>query len=505
MNSSIRSSILVGSSAAAAGLILVIAACQNTSGTGSTTSGSTGTGGNGSGGSSPTSFSPKGCGFQIAPRPEYKSFEAGSGKSAAAPNIRRVRLGLGGNVQPGAAGHADPSTSAGFAWQTDDGTTASEVAWGADPDPTKWDAANRVSGVTWLTPRGDLNGVEDERMHEAYVCGLKPATSYYYRVGGGASGSEAWSDVYAFATTPSDAGAKITIGLTGDSRGEQNNAWQILQQHMFTAGVTLQMFSGDMINLAPDQGEWEQWLDSAWKDSNGKYLTLAQTLMLSAHGNHDNHTSLFFGNMVLPQDLTAYPKYGELFFSADVGAAHLVVVDDAFIVNPDGDADYKPALDTWLNADLAAANQNRAKVPWIVVMHHHPEFSSSLHGKDVDVLRGRNYFVPIWDKYHVDLAIAGHDHDYERSKPLTGPADSPTVHASFADGTVYLVCAGSGADGYGAATSNFSEISHDYKNGGALGLYSILTVDKTSLVLEAHELRGDASDPVFDTMTITKP
>ena len=75
---------------------------------------------------------------------------------------------------------------------------------------------------------------------------------------------------------------------------------------------------------------------------------------------------------------------------------------------------------------------------------------------DADVLRGRQYFEPIWEKYHVDLALAGHDHDYERSKPLTGPVDNPTTHTDPKDGTIYLVCAGSGADPYGSGTSTFT-------------------------------------------------
>src|SRR5689334_14815445 len=158
-------------------------------------------------------------------------------------------------------------------------------------------------------------------MHEAYVCGLKPATTYYYRVGGGPAGKEVWSDVYSFTTTPSDPAAEITLAVAGDARGQSNDAWRVLQKRVMMAGATLELFSGDVVNLAPDQGEWEKWLDLGWKDENGGLSTLGQILTLSAHGNHENHTSLFFGNMVLPQDVQKYPDYPELFFSIDVGPA----------------------------------------------------------------------------------------------------------------------------------------------------------------------------------------
>lgn len=467
--------------------------CQDTSSSG-TTSGGT---------DDITSFAPEGCEFEIAPRPEYISYQVARAETAATPNIRRVRLGLGGNVALGAAGRADPSTSFGTAWQTDDGTSASDVMWGTTADPSTWPVENRRSGVTWLNPEGTLNPQGEDRMHEAYVCGLQPNTTYYYRVGGGPAGSEVWSDVYTFTTTPKDPAATVKIGVTGDSRGQENNAWQLLQKRMMQEGVALQLFSGDMINLAPDQGEWHQWLDSAWKDSDGSLLALGQLLTLSAHGNHDNHTSLFFANLVLPQDQKNYAKYGELFFSIDVGPTHILVIDDAWIGFPNGDTDYKGIFQDWLEKDLTEANKNRANVPWVIVDHHHPEFSSSSHGKDADVLRVRSFLVPLWDKYHVDLVLTGHDHNYERSKPVTGPADTPIV--TTADkGTTYVVCAGAGADAYSAGTSTFTDVSRDYKSGGAIGFYTILTASKSALIIDSRELRADATDPTFDTITINK-
>src|SRR6185437_9539613 len=107
-----------------------------------------------------------------------------------------------------------------------------------------------------------------ERMHEVYVCGLQPATTYSYRVGGGPAGKEVWSDVYTFATTPAAGPTSVKVLVQGDSRNEIANAWQILEQRAMTAGVALQLFTGDVINLATDQGEWEQWLDNGWKDGN---------------------------------------------------------------------------------------------------------------------------------------------------------------------------------------------------------------------------------------------
>jgi hypothetical protein len=475
--------------------------------TGTGTSSTTGTGAGGAGGAAVMTFSPEGCAFSIASRPEYLGFQTATEVVGATPDIRRVRLGLGGNVAVGAKGRADPSTSIAMAWQTDEGTSASDVTWGTGTDPAQWPAANRASGVTWDTPQGTINAMGNERMHEVYVCGLEPSTTYGYRVGGGPSGGEIWSDVYTFTTTPAGGPTAVKIAVDGDARSEEANAWQILQQHLMTAGVALQLFSGDVINLAPDQGEWEEWLDNAWKDTNGNYSALGQILTLVSHGNHENHTSLFYGNLTLPQDVQNYPQYTELFYSVDVGPLHIVALDDSWIVDPTGDPDYQGIFQPWLEADLGAAVANRANVPWIIAMYHHSSYSSSLHGMDADVLMGRAFFAPIWQKYHVDVVMGGHDHDFERSNPISIGADpsSPT-NTTSALGTVYVVSGGAGAPAYSAGTSSWTAISKDTTNGGGIGFYTIVSADAHDLTFNEYELEADGTDTLLETpaFTITK-
>ena len=446
-------------------------------------------------------FQPKGCGFSIAPRMEYLEFGPGQPQSADAPAFRRVRLGLGGNVAVGTEGHADPARTIAVAWETDEGTLASDLAFGASPDPSTWVATDRASGVTWQTPASKLGSGVAERVHEAYACGLTPDTTYYYRVGGGVAGKEAWSDVYSFHTTPSDPKTTVQIAITGDSRGEIANAWQLSQERILKKGPTLQIFSGDMAVLANDQTEWEKWLDLGGKDSAGKPSALPQLLTLATHGNHENHGTMFFSSVTLPQDVAKYPNWAELFYSVDVGPAHIVVLDDYFIgttPNPD----YQAALSEWLEADLSAADKNRVAVPWVIVNHHHHEYSASTHGTDTDVLAVRSFLVPIWDKHHVDLSVTGHDHNYERSKPLTGPAASPTVHDASKDGTVYVVCAGVGADAYSAGMQPWLALSHDYKQ--AIGVYGMLTVSQTKLVVDGYLMTAAGDDPSIDHYEMTK-
>lgn len=453
-----------------------------------------------------TSFTPTGCAFTVAPRAEYTAWEPSAPTVGAAPNIRRVRLGLGGNVQ-GNSGLANPSTSSAFAWQTDDGTLASEVEWGTTAEPTGWPAQNRTSGVTWLTPAGAINPNGAERMHEVYVCGLTPATKIYYRVGGGPAGSETWSDVLSFTTAPAAGSAAVTFAFSGASDKEAANVWEIYQRRVRTLAPTAQLFNGDVVNLSTDQGEWEKWLDNEWKDSaDSSFLPSSGILALAAHGQHDNHSTLWFGNMTLPQDNVAYPKYAELFYSVDIGPVHLVVLDDAFVAQPSADPDYTTALAGWLDTDLTAAKARSADVPWLVVMNERSIYSSSAHSMDADVLQARQVLAPIWQKYHVDLVLSGHDADYERTQPLQIGTDvnSPTT-TTTANGTVFVCCAGVGSDADNAGTSAFTAVSKDFAAGGnELGVYSVISADSHNLQIQAHILTADGTDPIVDTYTLTK-
>jgi hypothetical protein len=72
----------------------------------------------------------------------------------------------------------------------------------------------------------------------------------------------------------------------------------------------------------------------------------------------------------------------------------------------------------WLEGTLATAAKD-AGIDWIIVQMHQDALSSSKHGNGSD--RGiRETWLPLFDRYGVDLVLCGHDHDYERSWPVRG-------------------------------------------------------------------------------------
>jgi acid phosphatase type 7 len=447
------------------------------------------------------------CTYDVAPRAEYQSVvsfsseaEVAAAVTAADPKIRRVRLGLGGSVDPGSPTHVDPSTTVAIAWQTELGTTASTVQYGTDPDPAKWKAEDTAQGFTYIVP-GDPKAIggSDQQVHETHVCGLTADTTYYYRVGGGPTGGEVWSDVISFRTLPDPGSDKeVKIAVTGDSRGQHDNAWQILEERLYKRGdLHMQLFSGDMVDLAINQGEYESWLDNSERDTQGNRSLSGQLLSLSAMGNHDNYNIQYYATVVQPQDLKAYDKYQELFFSFDTGPVHVVVLDDFAVGRPQLDQDYASTLIAWLKKDLGAVD--RKAQPWVIAVHHHPEWSSSNHGNDKDVVQVRNTLSPVWDEFNVSMVFTGHDHNYERSRPTRIDNGQPSIGT----GTTYIVCAGSGAEGYTNGTGPTTASSYKYDSSSALGAYGILTATRASLHFEAYGLTASGADDKIDEVTLT--
>ncbi|MDE1179757.1 metallophosphoesterase family protein [Paraburkholderia sp.] len=72
----------------------------------------------------------------------------------------------------------------------------------------------------------------------------------------------------------------------------------------------------------------------------------------------------------------------------------------------------------WLEKTLRHANDD-PDIDWIVVQMHQDALSSSKTGNGSD--KGiREAWLPLFDRYGVDLVLCGHDHDYERSYPVRG-------------------------------------------------------------------------------------
>ena len=82
-----------------------------------------------------------------------------------------------------------------------------------------------------------------------------------------------------------------------------------------------------------------------------------------------------------------------------------------FALDTNSNADWKTQL-AWLETELS-----RSDAPWKVVFGHHPVYSSGHYGNNRTFIK---QFTPLFENYGVQLYINGHDHNYERSRPING-------------------------------------------------------------------------------------
>jgi 3',5'-cyclic AMP phosphodiesterase CpdA len=87
-------------------------------------------------------------------------------------------------------------------------------------------------------------------------------------------------------------------------------------------------------------------------------------------------------------------------------------VNGVLIVGLDSNVADDPAQRTWLERTL-----RDSKAAWTIVALHHPPYSAGYQGSS---LKARAAFSPLFERYGVQLVLSGHDHDYQRSKPING-------------------------------------------------------------------------------------
>ncbi|MEO5817332.1 MAG: metallophosphoesterase [Gemmatimonadaceae bacterium] len=145
-----------------------------------------------------------------------------------------------------------------------------------------------------------------------------------------------------------------------------------------------------------------------------------------APGNHDysdggpDRYFDYFGDRAGPRSLGYY--------SYDLGSWHVLALNTAIAI------DSGSAQDVWIRKDLDA-HSGRCTVAYM----HHPRFSSGPHTE-----QGR--LVHLWKTfatYGVSVAIAGHDHIYERFAPLDTNGQPDSLH-----GIRQFVVGTGGADRY---------------------------------------------------------
>ncbi|HEX4215084.1 MAG TPA: metallophosphoesterase family protein [Candidatus Dormibacteraeota bacterium] len=360
-----------------------------------------------------------------------------------------------------------------------------------------------------VTYADGLNG-QRVYVYHAPLRGLNPASAYVYEVSDGARTESTFQG--SFATAPA-----ARTGFRFTSFGDlatPNTAWVDSSANSATAVRAVESFSplfhllnGDLCYANTNMSTQP----AVWRDfANNAQYSAAYRPWMPCLGNHE----VEFDNGAQGYDsyLTRFslpgngiPSLQGHFYSFQVGSVLFIALDANDVIYEDSGAftatDYSPPdgataipggttlyvreysgqlgagpqntllpgrnLQTlWLERTLAAARSNPT-IDWIVVQMHQDALSSSTeNNSDLGI---RQAWVPLFDRYQVDLVLAGHSHDFERSFPVRGTdhnegkeidggavVDTNRPHPVTTDasqqvfdttqGTVYVILGGGGTD-----------------------------------------------------------
>ena len=222
----------------------------------------------------------------------------------------------------------------------------------------------------------------------------------------------------------------------------------------------------DFILIAGDVAYERGTLSQLEKNFFGVYSALLRHVpVYPAIGNHDAKTANgapLLQSFSLPHNGTEFGV--ERWYSFDWGPLHVAVLDTE---------SNERAQRRWLDRDLASSHQ-----PWKIVLSHKPPYSSGKHGGD---RKTRRHYVPILERRQVQLMFSGHDHNYERTRPING--------------VTYVVTGAGGRGTRAMSKSRFTAFGHRVAH------FTYVEATSHTLVVRAIDGAGN----MFDSVRLAAP
>lgn len=357
------------------------------------------------------------------------------------------------------------------------------LTWSGDPSTTmdiQWRTANTIdsSQVSYrkkgteetLTVSADKYEMEDLRLANdrfvnrftAQLKNLEEGTTYEYKI----STQNSWSESQTFTTQSNDNSFSfIWYGDTHFSPVWGKLANQAFQKHPEAA---FHAIAGDLVSDGLHRDQWDELFEYS-KD------VISQRPFMNVIGNHDNRMGL---GAEMYRQLFSYPTNGP----KDIPSEHTYAFDYKNALFLMIDATSKDELQTrWIEQKLS-----ESKATWKFAMFHFPPYNWEEPYPNI-----QKEWIPLFDKYHVDMVFSGHIHYYMRSKPMK---DGQVV-ADAEDGTLYMISIGIPSPHRGKDEEPYAETR--YEQGP---FYQVIDIDGNSLTYTAK----DSSENVVDAFRLVK-
>ena len=312
-------------------------------------------------------------------------------------------------------------------WTTDPAHEAT-ISWSTVDKAKRYLLKYRVKGsdskeASLAAEAGQFTGGEKKLyFYHARLSELEPSTAYEFKI----QSDDQESPTFYFVTAPAD-DRPFSILHGGDSRSDQAERQRVneMMSQMVAESLANDIAADDIIAFAhggdyiangKDLGQWTAWLSdhelTAGKD--GRMLPI-----IPARGNHDKG-ELF--NQVF-----GFPDKDLNFYAVNLGSTVRFVT-----LNTETSTAGTQAK--WLARELKAS---RLKHRWLLAQYHRPAYPAVKSPGTA-----LQSWVPIFEKYHVDLVCESDGHNIKRTIPIRGNVHDET-------GVVYV---GEGGLGVGQRT-----------------------------------------------------
>ncbi len=300
---------------------------------------------------------------------------------------------------------ADPSTSMDIQWRTNTTVETGEVKY-------------RVSGSNEVqTTMAEKYVMEDrELMNDRFIHrftaklrNLKPGTGYEYLI----SPETDWAKACNFSTASED--DSYSFIWFGDVHNNKEFGDLHLKAETVHPEVAFYSIAGDLVGDGLYRDQWDELFEYS-KEVNCKKP------LMNVPGNHDNRLGL--GSKMF-RDMFSYPTNGP--DGVPKEQTYTFTYKNTLFLMLDATSSVE-AQTEWIETQLA-----NTSATWKIAVFHFPPYNW-----EEPYLNIQEEWIPVFDKYHVNMVFSGHIHYYMRSKPMKGGQ----VVDSYNDGTAYIISLG---------------------------------------------------------------
>jgi predicted phosphodiesterase len=300
---------------------------------------------------------------------------------------------------------ADPATTIDIQWRTDTTVQSGKINFREKGTETIQTVAAEKYRME------DRNLMNDRSIYRftAHLANLKPGTTYEYQI----VPATTWSEEYSFSTPAND--DSFSFIWTGDTHHSPSIEKLFNQANKSHPEAAFYSIAGDMVSEGLHRDHWDDLFHFTKKIISKKPL-------MTVLGNHDTRQGL---GARMYRELFSYPKNApagvqpEHTYSFRYKNALFLMIESTAPID---------TQKTWIEEQLKTTDAT-----WKFAMFHFAPYNWEESYPDIQAA-----WVPLFDKYHVDMVMNGHIHYYMRTKPMK----AGKVVSSYKEGTAYVESVG---------------------------------------------------------------